>query len=151
MNPIDIMKPSLRIEEGLRLWPYRCSENKLTIGYGRNIEAKPLTGDIGRRFQQNGCITREDAEILLGMDAAEALRDAARLVRNWAALTVGRQAVLGEMVFQMGFAGVMAFKKMRKAIEAGDYMLAKTQMLQSKWAKQTPDRAKRYAARMLAG
>jgi lysozyme len=33
----------LVIHEGLRLKPYRCSSNKLTIGIGRNIEDVGIT------------------------------------------------------------------------------------------------------------
>jgi lysozyme len=44
---IDLLKK----HEGLRLKPYRCSADKLTIGYGRNLD------DVG--------ISEEEAEMLL--------------------------------------------------------------------------------------
>lgn len=52
-----------------------------------------------------------------------------------------RQDVIFEMCYQMGVRGVLNFKKMWKAIEAGDYNEASKQMLDSKWANQTPQRA----------
>ena len=49
--------------------------------------------------------------------------------------------VLTEMSFQMGFHGVLNFKKMLAALDADDYALAADEMLDSRWAKQTPGRA----------
>lgn len=50
--------------------------------------------------------------------------------------------VLTEMVFQLGMSGTLKFKKMWAALEAQDYSTAADEMLQSLWAKQTPERAK---------
>ena len=50
--------------------------------------------------------------------------------------------VLMEMCFQLGVTGVSKFKKALKAMEDGDWEKAADEMLDSKWAKQTPNRAK---------
>ena len=50
--------------------------------------------------------------------------------------------VIIEMVFQLGKTGVSKFKKMWTAFGNNDYNEAANQMLDSKWAKQTPSRAK---------
>lgn len=55
----DILN-QLRSHEGLRLKPYRCTSNKLTIGYGRNIE-------------DNG-ITIDEAEYLLNNDVDKCIK-----------------------------------------------------------------------------
>ena len=39
----DRLKKQLVIHEGLKLKPYHCSANKLTIGVGRNIEEVGIT------------------------------------------------------------------------------------------------------------
>jgi lysozyme len=54
------------------------------------------------------------------------------------------------MVFQLGFDGVKNFKKMLTAIHAKDYVTASKEMLDSKWNKQTPKRAKRMSDLMAA-
>ena len=51
--------------EGLRLKPYKCTANKLTIGYGRNLE------DVG--------ITPTEANYLFQQDFARAVADAKKL------------------------------------------------------------------------
>ena len=50
--------------------------------------------------------------------------------------------VLMEMCYQLGVTGVSKFKKALKAMEDGDWEKAADEMLDSKWAKQTPNRAK---------
>lgn len=49
--------------------------------------------------------------------------------------------VLVEMEFQLGAAGLRGFKKMWAALKRNDYEKAKAEGLDSKWAKQTPERA----------
>jgi lysozyme len=50
------------------------------------------------------------------------------------------------MAYQLGPSGVVAFKKMLAALEAGDRIAAAEAALDSKWATQTPNRAQRVAA-----
>ena len=52
------------------------------------------------------------------------------------------KSVLMEMCYQLGVTGVSKFKKALKAMESGDWEKAADEMLDSKWAKQTPNRAK---------
>ncbi len=51
--------------------------------------------------------------------------------------------ILIAMAYQLGISGLKGFKKMLSAFRAGDYALASREMLNSRWAKQTPNRAKR--------
>ena len=52
------------------------------------------------------------------------------------------KSVLMEMCYQLGVRGVSKFKKALKAMDDGDWEKAADEMLDSKWAKQTPRRAK---------
>ena len=56
--------------------------------------------------------------------------------------------ILGHMSYQLGVSGVLGFKKMIAAIKDEDYAAAADEMIDSKWAKQTPERANRLAERM---
>lgn len=62
-----------------------------------------------------------------------------------------RQRVLLSMAYQMGIDGLLGFKNTLKMVEAGDYQGAARGMLNSLWAKQTPNRAKRLADMMATG
>ena len=58
------------------------------------------------------------------------------------------QEILVEMVFQLGKNGVSKFRNMWKALAEKNYIGASFEMLDSKWAKQTPNRAKSMAELM---
>ena len=123
-------------EEDFRSMPYRCKAGKLTIGIGWNLDA-----GISERL----------AALVFHEQVGEI--EAALLAKfPWfGRLTEARRAALVSMAFQMGLAGLYGFKNTLKFIEAGDYENAARNMLQSKWAQQTPARAERTAYMMRYG
>lgn len=54
-------------------------------------------------------------------------------------------SVLTEMAFQLGLNGLSKFKKMHKAIQNKEYIIAANEMKNSKWFAQTPNRVKKLA------
>lgn len=117
---------------------YTCPAGKLTIGVGLNLEANPLCDRA--------------VSVQLDHDIEKATEGAKRVYGDrWDKLDEVRQEVLIQMVFQMGAAGVGAFKNTLASIRAGDYAGASAQMLRSKWARQTPKRAQRLAKAMREG
>ncbi len=118
---------SLIEEEDKRPFPYRCSSDKLTIGIGRNLD------DVG--------LSADEIEYLYKNDEQRAIKGASSLVDEFEWLSDDRKIALVNMVFQMGTEGVSRFKKMVAAINAGNFHEAANEMLDSKWAKQTPRRA----------
>ena len=60
------------------------------------------------------------------------------------------KSIICEMIFQLGGNGVSKFKNMWKALKENppNYKEASVQMLDSRWAKQTPNRAKEMAGHM---
>lgn len=133
---VDLVS-TIKSDEGLRLMPYKCSEGFLTIGYGRNIE-------------QNG-IREDEAEYMLVNDIKTAEESAKSLVNSFEGLSDARKIVLVSMVFQMGYTGVSKFKNMIAAINKKDFGRAASEMLNSRWANQTPARAKRLSEKMMKG
>lgn len=117
----------LKAHEGLRLKPYKCPANKLSIGFGRNIE------DVG--------ISLIEAEFLLDNDIALA-RERCEKTFSWF-LTMGeaRQDVVIMMVFNMGMAKFCTFYKAIAALQKGDWLGASNEMSNSLWARQVGDRA----------
>ncbi len=122
--------------EGLRLRPYRCTAGKLTIGVGRNLE------EVG--------ITEAEASAMLDNDIARVLLEL-RGLEFFAALDEVRRAVLADMCFNLGFAGLGKFRKMLAAVETGDFTAASAEMLNSRWAVQVGSRAQRLSAMMKTG
>jgi len=58
--------------------------------------------------------------------------------------------IIYAMAYQMGVGGLMKFKNMIKALEVSNYKRASVEMLDSKWSRQTPERARRMACMMAA-
>lgn len=117
-------------EEGFRSKPYRCTSGALTIGIGWNLDAG---------------ITWEEA-VMIFRHRLAGIQTHLRARMPWfAGLNEARQAALVSMAFQMGIQGLFGFKRALKAVEDGDWDEAGREMLDSKWARQTPKRARRTA------
>ncbi len=129
----QIAVEQLKHDEGLRLFPYNCTADKLTIGYGRNI-------------QDNG-ISEFEAEQMLLSDTQVALEDAKKFVgeATWEGLSDVRQACLINMAFNLGLPTLKKFELFKKALQDGDMAEASAQMLDSRWARQVGQRANRLA------
>lgn len=122
----------LEADEGFRDHAYLDSEGYLTIGIGRLIDKR-----------KGGRITKEEALYLLDNDIEE----------KWHALITALpwvvdhpdniQRALCNMAFQLGVAGVLGFKRTLALVQAKKYEEAAKNAMLSKWAKQTPVRAKR--------
>jgi len=122
--------------EGVRLKVYTCPAGKLTIGVGRNLE------DAG--------ISEGEAMHMLHSDIASARR---KLEANiwYTQLNSNRQAVIINMVINMGYKRFLGFKHMILALAKQDYKKASEEMLNSKWAAQVKGRATELAEMMLKG
>lgn len=124
---MSIIRDLLIQHEGLRLRPYKDTVGKLTIGVGRNLD------DVG--------ISDVEAYIMLDNDIKK-VKDQVFATLPWAfKLDEPRQAVILSMAFNMGLAGLLAFKNMLGAVETGNYSDAAKHMLDSKWAVQVGNRA----------
>ena len=119
--------------EGLRLKPYLDTRGKWTIGYGRNLS------DDG--------IRKGEADALLANDMRAAQASLARY--EWfSGLSPVRQAVVTDMVFQLGSKGFAAFRDTITAIADGRWNDAADEMLDSAWAHEVPSRARRLSQMM---
>lgn len=123
----------IKKHEGFVGYAYKDTEGFDTIGYGTKL---PLSD--------------KEAHVLLTMrlnDMTNELRKREPFVDN---LPEDKQEVIFEMCYQMGVGGVLGFKKMWNALKGKDYLEAGAQMLNSKWANQTPNRANSLYKLMIA-
>ena len=126
----------IKTEEGFRSSPYCCSEGKQTVGYGFNLEAIKMPEEVADHWLR---IIVDDITSQLS-------------VYNWfLSLSYDRATVIIDMAYQMGVNGVLNFKRMINALENGNYDLAAAEMLLSKYAEQTPARAKRNSDAIRTG
>ena len=122
--------------EGFRKHPYRCTAGKLTIGYGRNLD------DTG--------ISRDEASYLLDRDLMT-INLKLHKIKEYKTLDNRRQAVIIDMTYNMGYRGIVGFKKMWKAIKDKNYELAADEIIRSRYAQQLKNRASDNARIMLTG
>lgn len=166
-------------DEDERLKVYRCTANKLSIGIGRNLEARRTCSDgstaVGitpaetaalgitvKSVVANG-ITRMQSRALFANDIAGCEKDLDRALPWWRKLDPVRQRVLLNMVFNMGIGrapnpakkmagdGLLEFVNTLAKMKAGDFAGAASGMKASLWYRQVKDRAVRLVAMMLTG
>ena len=82
-------------------------------------------------------------------DLRTALFDCERLYPHFYELPENAQMVIASMAFNLGRPKLSKFKNMKAAVDAGDYVEASAQMLDSRWAQQLPNRSARLAKMML--
>lgn len=161
------LEAELTRDEDLRLRVYRCTAKKLTIGIGRNLEARRRCSDgstaIGITPAETKAlgvtvasatrdgITRDQALGLFANDITGCEKDLDRSLPWWRGLSDARQRVLLNMCFNMGIAVLLGFKNTLQMMQSGRYADAAKGMLASKWARQVGARADRLAAMMRAG
>ncbi len=123
MSLIDNLKQS----EGYKSTVYKCTQGFDTIGYGFAIKDLILSEEISTMI----LIERLEyfIERLSGHDFYISSPDDVR-------------DVLVEMAYQMGISGLLKFKRTLQYISEKNYEMASVEMLDSLWAKQTPNRAK---------
>lgn len=139
----------VQYEEGFREKPYLCSEGYPTVGTGIRIGPK---GAALSNYKFT--VPREVDAVWLQSILNRTMRDMLSNERIASAINVldeARTAVLVSMAYQMGVSGLAQFKNTLSLIASKRFEDAAVAMLQSKWAKQTPNRAKRHAEQMRSG
>lgn len=136
---------SKKNREGLHV-AYLDTEKILTIGYGHNLIANPIPG-----LDKNAAITEKRAQEILMDDLAVFAAGLDREIPWWRKLDAPRQAVLLNMAFNMGVAGLLTFHRTLRAVREMRWGDARDGMLASKWASDVGRRAPELAMQMLTG
>lgn len=136
----DELKRLLRGDEDEVLHAYQDHLGYWTIGVGRLIDRR-----------KGGGISPEESAYLLANDIRDKSAELDRRLPWWRKLDEARQGVLLAMAFQMGVDGLLGFKNTLAMVQRGNYDGAARGMLESLWAKQTPERAKRMSEQMRTG
>ena len=138
---------SVKIHEGFRNSVYKDTLGKRTVGYGHLC--------VEDHWEDNKPYDKKYLEKILEKDLWAAIDHAEDLIENCpsgnkANISDEAKIIIIEMIFQLGKTGVSKFRNMWKALQQDppDYKEASVQMLDSRWAKQTPNRANEMASHM---
>ena len=118
----------LKIHEGYKPKVYKCTAGVDTIGIGFAIKDLELSEEV--------------CELIL-KEKLEVLEERFEKKFDWFKTSpVEVRNVMLNMAYQLGFAGFCKFKKTIGYLEDAELEKASEEMLDSRWAKQTPNRAK---------
>ena len=132
---MDRLLASVKKHEGYRNKVYLDTLGKRTVGVGHLCVEEFWEDD--KEYEEKFLMD------ILEADLQNAINGAERLCSNCPDIDDLAKEIIVEMVFQLGETGVSKFKNMWKALEQDPpaYSVAASEMLDSRWAKQTPNRA----------
>ena len=118
----------IKHNEGYRSRVYKCTEGYDTMGYGFAIKDLVLSEEV--------------CEMIL-IEKLEFLEKSIKNRFSWyeESPQVIKEVIMN-MCYQLGVSGFSKFKKTISYFAESDYKGASVEMLDSKWARQTPNRAK---------
>ena len=122
---------NIKLSEGYRSKVYKCTEGYDTIGYGfaiKDLELSEEVSEIILKEKLDSLIAKVHKQLPFIKDLPEKAQD-----------------VVYEMCYQMGVSGFCKFKRTIAFLRLEDYNSASREMLDSKWAKQTPNRANKLS------
>ena len=131
---IETLKEHIKKEEGFRNKVYRDHLGNRTIGYGHLCLPN-------ENWEDDKVYDNKRLDKTFEYDFNIAVKGADALLYDCGDVPQKVKEVIIEMVFQMGKTGVGNFKKMFAAIKEQKFDVASMEMLDSRWAKQTPNRA----------
>ena len=139
---MDRLLESVKKHEGYRNKVYLDTLGKRTVGVG-HLCVEDFWEDY-KEYEEKFLMT------ILEHDLSTAIKGANDLMAEHGCMDINEKAheILIEMVFQLGKTGVSKFKNMWKALAEHNYVGASFEMLDSRWAKQTPNRANAMAKTM---
>ena len=127
----DKLIEMLKQHEGVETHAYKCSESKITIGVGRNVDKG---GGLG--------LSDDEVDYLLQNDIDRVVSELDSEYDWFADLDEVRQDALIDISFNLGQTRLRAFKMALSAMADSDWGEAADQFMDSRWSGQVGNRAK---------
>ena len=141
---LEILKKQLTEDEGCKYEIYLDHLGYKTFGIGHLCKATDPENDLEVGSQ----VSKERVNECFLNDIEKVIEDCTILYDDFYTLPDEAQLIVANMMFNLGRPRLTNFIRMRKAINEGNFAEAKIQMMDSKWAKQVPNRAERLSERM---
>ena len=121
---------TLKRHEGVRSHAYKCSENMITVGVGRNLDEN---GGIG--------LSDDEIEYLLLNDIERCDAELEKAYDWYRSLNKPRRDAMINLTFNLGLTRLRGFVKALEAMSRGQYDVAADEFMDSRWADQVGARA----------
>ena len=141
---IDKLRVEIAEEEGEKHELYNCSLSVKTFGIGHAVKPSDPEWDepIGTPVSSTRVREAFESDIQITID------DCKTIFENFNEMPETAQHVFAGMIFQLGRPRFSKFKKSIQFAKESEWDKCATEILDSRWAKQTPNRAGRYSARL---
>ena len=141
---INRLRVEIENDEGCKYEVYLDHLGLPTCGIGHLIkEDDPEHGlEVGTKIDE------ERVNELFETDIKVTIDECKLIYNDFDDLPEEAQYIIANMMFNMGRPRLSRFHKMKKAVDSSDWTEAANQMLDSKWARQVPNRANRLIERM---
>tara|TARA_R110000803_G_scaffold54497_3_gene111212 strand:- start:81 stop:524 length:444 start_codon:yes stop_codon:yes gene_type:complete len=143
---VDIERLRLELEddEGVKYELYNDHLGYLTFGVGHLVKKDdPEHGmPVGTPVDESRVSEAFEQDIDTVMD------DCCKLYVDFNDLPEEAQRIIANMMFNLGYPRLSAFKGMRSGVDARDWERAADEMVDSRWYNQVPNRAERLVTRM---
>jgi len=126
----DKLISMLKRHEGVETHAYKCSENKTTIGVGRNVDKG---GGLG--------LSDDEVNYLLQNDIDRVISELNSEYDWFSDLDEVRQDAMIDISFNLGQTRLRAFKNALSAMAEGDWGEAADQFMDSRWSGQVGKRS----------
>ena len=139
------LREEIIADEGQVLKVYLDNLGYPTVGVGHLI----LESDEEYGLGEGTPITQTRSDELLFQDLNIVLKECEdRFHNNWRDYPEEVKLIIANMAFNLGLTRLVKFKKMFAALNEGDYKQASVEGMDSKWAKQVYNRARRLMNRL---
>lgn len=140
------LREDLETDEGVRYEIYLDHLGYPTFGIGHLIrEDDPEHGEA-----TGTSVSESRVAEAFEQDVQTVLRDCAKLYSDFNELPEEAQLVIANMMFNLGYPRLSAFKGMKAGVDSRDWNRAADEMIDSRWYKQVTNRAQRLVDRIRA-
>jgi lysozyme len=137
------VKAKLIVEEGFEEEIYKCTQGYNTVGVGHNIDANPLPiGILKLLFEGKKAMA---LDVLFKHDIQKVIVQLDRVFPWWRDKEDDIRLFMIDFVFNVGIGTAKKFKNTMRYIEMNKYKKASKGLMNSRYARQVPNRAKRNA------
>ena len=141
---LDQLREELTEDEGCKYEIYLDHLGYPTFGIGHLVrDDDPEHGEeVGTSISEDRVIAAFESDI------ETVLSDCNKLYSDFEDLPEEAQLIIANMMFNLGYPRLSAFKGMKRGVDSRDWNSAADEMVDSRWYKQVTNRAERLVGRM---